>query len=264
MRRFISDLKKYWNYISYSTKAELKTEVIDSYLGWLWIILEPFCFMLIYAFIASVVFKAKGEYFPVFIFIGLTIWNFFNKTLLSSVKLVSGNRDIVTKVYVPKFVLLLIKVGVNTFKMFISFIMVAVFMIYYQIPLTWNALWIIPIILTTIVLTFGISCLVMHFGVFIDDLSNIVNIFLRLVFYATGIFYDIGKSLNHKVYAQILLNGNPLANLIFNLRQVLIYQSKLPPEGIYIGVWFFVGILLSIIGIKTIYKYENTYVKVMK
>ena len=39
MKRFIKDLKKYKNYIIYSTRAEIKNEVINSYLGSLWLIL---------------------------------------------------------------------------------------------------------------------------------------------------------------------------------------------------------------------------------
>ena len=103
MKRFVNDLKKYKNYIIYATWAELKTEVINSYLGFLWMILEPLAFMLIYTFIANVVFRSHVQYFPVFVFIGLSIWNFFNKMVTCSVKLVSSNRDTVTKVYIPKF-----------------------------------------------------------------------------------------------------------------------------------------------------------------
>ena len=78
MKRFIKDLKKYKNYIIYSTRAEIKNEVINSYLGSLWLILEPLAFMLIYYFIGAVVFKSNLDYFPVFVFIGLSVWNFFN------------------------------------------------------------------------------------------------------------------------------------------------------------------------------------------
>ena len=91
----------------YATWAELKTEVINSYLGFLWMILEPLAFMLIYTFIAIVVFNSKIEYFPVFVFIGLTTWNFFQGTVTSAVSLVRSNRDTVIKVYVPKFILLI-------------------------------------------------------------------------------------------------------------------------------------------------------------
>ena len=262
MKRFIGDLKKYKNYICYATWAELKTEIINSYLGWIWLVLEPLAFMFIYMFIGGVVFKSKVEYFPIFVFIGLSVWNFFNKTVVSSVKLVSSNKDTVTKVYLPKFLLLFIKMGVNLFKMMISFLLVVIFMIFYQVPISWNVLWFIPIIITAIVFTFGVCTIVMHLGVFAEDLVNLVNIGLRMVFYLTGVFYDINTRIKNGTLRTLLLDFNPLANFIFNMRNVLIYRTGI--VGYWTLLWFVVGLLLSMLGIRTIYKYENTYVKVMK
>lgn len=262
MKRFFKDLKKYKNYIMYATWAELKTEVINSYLGWLWMILEPLCFMLIYMFIAQIIFKSSVEYFPIFVFIGLSVWNFFNKMVVASVKLITANRDTVTKVYLPKFVLILVKMGVNTFKMIVSFLLVVLFMVFYHVPITWNVLWFFPILITVIIFTFGVCTIMMHFGVFAEDLVNLVNIGLRMMFYLTGVFYDISSKIHNAFYRTLLLDINPLANFIYNMRNVLIYSSG--PVGIWTLVWFFIGLLLCAVGINTIYKYENTYVKVMK
>ena len=262
MKRFFNDLKKYKNYIIYSTKAELKTEIINSYLGWMWMILEPLAFMLIYLFIASVIFKSKVEFFPIFVFVGLSIWNFFNKMVVASVKIVATNRDTVTKVYLPKYVLLLVKMGVNAFKMGVSFLLVAVFMLAYKVPLSWNILWFFPIIITVLVFTFGVCTFMLHFGVFVEDLVNLVNIALRMMFYLTGIFYDISSRIRNELYRTILLNLNPVANFLYNMRNVLIY--RIPPVGYWTLIWFIVGVIISMLGIRTIYKYENTYVKVMK
>ncbi len=262
MKRFINDIKKYKNYILYATWAELKTEVINSYLGWAWMILEPLAFMLIYVFIAGIIFKSQVQYFPVFVFIGLSIWNFFNKNVVASVKLVSMNRDTVTKVYLPKFVLLFVKMGVNFFKMMVSFLMVAIFMVIYKVPVTWNVLWFLPILITVVVLTFGVCTIMLHFGVFAEDLTNLTNIFLRMLFYMTGVFYDLSSKIHNATYRTLLLDLNPLANVIYNMRNVLIYSHG--PIGMWTLIWFFIGVLLSILGIHTIYKYENTYVKVMR
>ena len=79
MKRFIKDLKKYKYYIKFATKSKIKNEVIDSYLGWIWIFLDPLLFMLIYAFISVVVFGKTQQYLAAFICIGLTIWKFFKK-----------------------------------------------------------------------------------------------------------------------------------------------------------------------------------------
>lgn len=261
MKRFIKDLKKYKNYMLYATLAELKTEVINSYLGFLWMILEPLAFMLIYTFIAIFVFKSNVDYFPVFVFIGLSIWNFFNKMLVASVKLVSTNRDTVTKVYLPKFVLLLIKMGVNGFKMLVSFLLVFIFMIVYKVPITWNVLWFVPLLITVFIVTFGICLFALHVGVFAEDVTNLVNIGLRMLFYMSGIFYNI-ETINNQLYRTILQDLNPIANLIYNMRNVLMYSKS--PVGMWTLIWFVLGLGISYLGIKTIYKYENTYVKVMK
>lgn len=262
MKRFFKDLKKYKNYILYATWSELKTEVINSYLGWMWMILEPLAFMFIYMFVGEVVFKYSVQYYPIFVFIGLSIWNFFNKMINVSIKLVTTNRDTVTKVYLPKFVLLLVKMGVNGFKMIISFLLVFIFMAIYKVPITWNVLWFFPILVTAIIFTFGVSTFMLHFGVFAEDLVNLTNIGLRMLFYFTGVFFDLSSRIHNVVYRTILLDLNPLANIIYNMRNVLIYEHT--PVGMWTAIWLVVGIFLSALGINTIYKYENTYVKVMK
>ena len=100
--RFLRDLRKYWDYTKQSAKAELKAEVASSYLNWLWWILDPLLFMMVYTFISEVVFGRGGKFFPAFVLIGLTIWNFFNRIVQGSVKLVKKNSAIVSKVYLPK------------------------------------------------------------------------------------------------------------------------------------------------------------------
>ena len=141
MKRFFNDLKKYWKYIVYRTKADLKAEVTGSYLSWLWLIIEPICFMLIYTFISVIVFHSKIQYFTAFVFIGLTRWELFQKTLTSSVRIVKNNRDVVTKVYIPKWVLLMCRASVNMVKFFISFALVLITMIMYHIPITFTVLY---------------------------------------------------------------------------------------------------------------------------
>ena len=100
MSRFFNDLKKYSKYVKYSAKSSLKSEVAGSYLGWIWWVLEPVLFMLVYWFIFSVIFSNKTQYFPIFIFIGLSMWNFFNKGLNDAVLIVKNNVATISKVYV--------------------------------------------------------------------------------------------------------------------------------------------------------------------
>ncbi|MDO4307544.1 MAG: ABC transporter permease [Eubacteriales bacterium] len=259
-QKFKTDINKYRKYAVYSAKAQLKSEVANSYLNWLWWILEPFCYMLIYAFIFGVVFGGSEPYFPIFIFVGNTMWVFFQKTLSQSVKLVKQNKSTVSKVYLPKYILLITKILVNAFKMGICILIVIGMLVYYHVPMTWNVLYCIPLLMTLIVITFGVSCFLLHYGVYIEDLQNVVNIALRLLFYMTGIFWDIMKRLAPP-YNTYVCRINPVAFLISSMRDCVIYGQT--PHRKLLLLWFVIGIIISILGIRKIYKNENSYVKVI-
>ena len=130
MKRFFSNIKKYYKYAVYQAKAELKSEIANSYLNWVWWFLDPICYMLIYTFIVEIVFKTSEPYFPVFVFLGLTAWDLFNRTVTGSVKLVKNNVGTINKVYVPKYIFLLSKSFVFLFKYIISFIVTIALMIF--------------------------------------------------------------------------------------------------------------------------------------
>ena len=52
MNRFIKDMKRYFAYAKFAARADLKAEVASSYLNWLWWVLDPLLFMMVYTFIA--------------------------------------------------------------------------------------------------------------------------------------------------------------------------------------------------------------------
>ncbi len=258
--RFVRDIRKYWPYAVHSARASLKAEVAGSYLNWLWWILNPISFMIIYTLIFGVIFQASEPFFPIYVFIGLTMWDFFSRVVTHSVRMVKNNKNIVSKVYIPKFILILSDMIVNAIKMGISFGVVAVMMIVYRTPLTWDTLFIVPVLLGMFMLTFAVGNLVMHFGVYIQDLPNIINIVLRLVFYCTGIFYDIEKRIPVP-YNYWVLRINPMAAYITQARYALLY-GRITHWGL-LYAWIGLALLLAVLSVRVVYKNENGYVKVI-
>ena len=260
MNRFFKNIKKYFKYAVRSAKAELKSEVADSYLNWLWWIIEPFCFMIIYVFVFGFVFTNKTPYFASFVFIGLTCWEFFNRMINGSVKLIQSNRDLVTKVYIPKYILLLAKSFTYLFKMGISLVITFGLMLFQGVPLSFHILFIFPIIAILYLLTFGIGMILMNYGVTVNDLGNFTNILLRMVFYLSGVFYNINEKLGGKLQF-ILLKVNPVAFIMNETRKVLLQNTC--PSFLGLGFWLLVSLLLCVIGVHVIHKNENSYAKVI-
>lgn len=260
LKRVFTDLKKYYNYSIISARSQLKSEVASSYLNWIWWILEPMSFMLIYTFIFGYVFDSKEPLFPVFIFVGISMWDFFNRTILSSIKIVKNNKGIVSKVYLPKYILVLTKIWVNGFKMTISFGIVLIMMFYFHVKLSWNAVLCFPIICVLGIFSFGCACFLLHFGVFVEDLSNVMTIALRFLFYLTGIFYNVSAKLPAP-YGEIMARWNPIAFLLESMRNALLYAKT--PDIQQLLLWGIISCIIALGGICTIYRNENSYVKVI-
>lgn len=259
MMKFINDIRKYGYFMIYSAKTDLKAEVANSYLNWIWWILEPLFNMLVYYFVFN---SSMGgqKYFIISIYSALLMWNFINKNIQYSVKLVRNNREIVTKIYIPKFILLISNMILNFVKLIISWSILIILMIIYKVPLSSKMLIIIPVYIVMFIFTFGIGTIFLHFGVFVDDLAYAVSILLNMLFFLSGVFYDC-----EIIYAPpmgiLMKTYNPIAFLIDAMRKVLLFDTM--PNWTLLGVWTLISLILSVIGIKIIYKYENTYVKVV-
>ena len=117
------------------------------------------------------------------------------------------------------------------------------------------------VLIVLFILSFGIANILMHFGVFVEDLSNVMTIVLKLTFYLSGIFYAISTRVPAP-YNRILLNLNPIALIIDSFRKTFLSAHLVNYR--MLGFWLIIGIILSIIGVKTVQKYENSYAKVTK
>lgn len=260
MIRIIDDIKKYWSYTLYAAKSQLKSEVADSKLNWIWWILEPFCLMLVYSVVFGVIFNASEPHQGLFIFVGLAVWQFFSSITKKSVTMVKRHRQIIGKVYMPKYMMIIQEILVSGFKMCICLVISALLVVYYKVGITADILGLIPLILLLFVMSFGIGCFLLHFGVYLDDLSNIMDIVLRLLVYFVGVYFSISNRVPAP-YNNYLIRWNPVTFLVVSARKVLIYHEALD-YGAYF-YWLILSITVAYAGIQLIYKNENSYIKVI-
>lgn len=216
--------------------------------------------MIIYTVIFGYVFNATEQYFPIFIFIGITMWGFFSRSVTGSVNTVRNGKTIITKVYMPKYILLVSKLFVNGFKMLVSFGIIFIMMLFYRVPISMNVLWIVPVLINLFLFTFGIGSIMMHYGVYVNDLAYITGIVLQMMMYLTGVFYSVSKRIPAP-FGKMMESFNPVAYLISSCRKALIYCSM--PQWSLLILWTLVSFVLIALGIFTVYSNENSYVKMI-
>ena len=258
MRRFFADLKKYAEYIRYSGIANLKAEVSGSFLNWAWWILDPFLHMMVYAFISLVVFGRSEPHFIPFVFVGQAVWKYINTTVMKSVGMVRSNKNVLRRIYLPKQILLLSNQFGFFTQMMITLGITIVMCILDGVEFTWYVLW-LPVILLILTLgSFGVGCVLLHVGVYAKDMSNLMGVFMKLLFYLSGIFYNLQARVPAP-YGDLLVSVNPAATIIHEARSVLVYGTA--PNYLRLAGWAVISLLLTAYGVNLIYKHEQNYIK---
>lgn len=260
LKRFVRDLGKYRRYINYAARMDLKAEVANSYLNRLWWLLEPFFNMLVYVIVFGNVLGGSISNYGCYIFCSLLMWNYFARVMEQSVSLIRANKNIVLNVYLPKYVLVLTTMTLNFYKLLFSHTVLLVMLLVAGVRFSINMLWAVPAYMILLLICFGLGMLVMHFGVYIDDLRYAVVILLQIMMFLSGVFYNVRTTLSLRLGA-VVLYANPAGTMIDTLKNALMTNSvrNIP----MLLMWLCIGISLVFCGIITVYKNENTYVKVI-
>ena len=258
--RFARDWKKYSEYVSYTSRSELRAETANTYLNWVWWILEPVLLMLIYTFIFGYVFKSSEQYFPLFVMVGISMWRFFSMSVQGSSTLIVSHRMIVSRIYIPKHMLILVLMSRCGIKSLFSLMIVVVMMFVYRVHPSVEMLMIFPAVILLILITYGVCCFITHIGVFIEDTSYVVGVVLTMLMYMTGIFWSVEARMPGML-GMIMLRSNPVTFSITLARNGMLYGVN-SFHWTFL-VWLAVAIILALLGTRLIYKNENTYAKVI-
>ncbi|MCR4658597.1 MAG: ABC transporter permease [Lachnospiraceae bacterium] len=259
-KKFIGEVISYWEYMNFTAKADLRAEVANSYLNRLWWLLEPFFNMLVYVIVFGRILGNSVEHYSTFLYSSLLMWNYFSKTLNYSVKSIRNNKNIVTKIYVPKHVLLITNMILDYYKLLFSLTVLVPMLIIFRVKIGFGIFWVLPAYLVMSILAFGVGMIFMHYGVYVDDLGYAVNILLQMLMFLSGIFYDIVTGL-HTPLNNMMLCMNPVSMFIDTMRNALLYNrvANVP----LIILWAILSLLISYIGLHIVFRNENAYVKVV-
>ena len=111
--RHVAELWTYRELLGNLIRKELKVKYKGSSLGFIWSLLNPAMYLVVFYVAFQVVLGAGIPSFAIFLLSGLLAWNFFAIAAGSSVGAIVGNASLVNKVYFPREILPLASVGAN-------------------------------------------------------------------------------------------------------------------------------------------------------
>lgn len=244
--------------ILFNVRARLEDDNKAHYIGYLWLLLEPFISALIYYFVFKVLLHRGEENYIQFLFIGIISWKWFSSCVQNGSGAIYGNRALYKKIYLPKIVFPWIEVLYSTAKFLI--ILTAVLLVYIfflHTPVTINYIYLPTLIISEFVFCIGIATLLSAVLPYFVDLKIIIGFVLRLGFYPTGVIFKISRIPEQY---QFLVNYNPMAQAVHSFRDIVVYGIEPNHMGYFLLLG--VGIVTYAIGHYLVNVLDKEYAKI--
>lgn len=207
--------------------TEFKLRYQGSVLGYLWSLLRPlFLFAILY--VVFVYFLRIGgdiPHWPVSLLLGIVLWNFFSEVTNNGVTSIVNRGDVIRKINFPKYVIILSGTISALINLLLNLAVIAIFMVFNQVGLTWNTLLTPVFVLEIFLFALGLSFLLSALFVRIRDINYIWEIIMQGLFYASAVIYPISMVIEKSEKLAQLLLLNPVAQAIQDARFTLVSRE---------------------------------------
>ena len=214
-------LKQYLFVIRQLSYKEHKRKTDETNLGVIWNVLNPLLYMVILSTYYQNVISHDIENFPVFVFTGITMYNYYSTATKGEMHSLVGNKSLLIRSNVPMRVFILQKVLMGFREMLYSSIALIPIMMYFKIPVTVRAFQIIPVMIVTTAVITGMGCILAITYVFFADVDYLYSIFMTLMFFVSGVFMPTSRL---PLQLQGIATYNPIFLSIYLVRNCLVYN----------------------------------------
>jgi len=202
-------------------RTNFKLRYNNSFLGFLWVLLKPFCMFLVLYFIFSYFRGGWIENYQVYLLLGIILYTFFNEGVVFGMTSILGTAHIILKVNFPREIALTSSVVMAVVNLLINLFILGVFILFNPLHLNFLSIGYFILVLGILfLLIYGISFFSSIILVKLRDLEHITTLVMQLLFYGTPIFYPV-SILPEKVQKIVMLN--PLTIIVQAARSALIY-----------------------------------------
>jgi ABC-2 type transport system permease protein len=237
--RIVNSLKVFKEYtylLQQLVIRDFKVKYKRSILGVLWSVLNPLFTMIILTLVFSHIFNAKDpsiKDYSVYLLSGLIFFNYFSEATTLAMGSIVNNFNLITKVYMPKYIFPFSKVLSSALNFLFSF--VALYLIlgfavaHGTLTITWVHIFLPLDMIYVIIFALGVGLFLSAISVFFRDMFYIYGILLTAWMYLTPIMYSLNilKDSQYSVFMLPFEKINPLYYYI-NYARTIILSSTAP------------------------------------
>jgi lipopolysaccharide transport system permease protein len=246
---------RYVNLLREMTATLFKLKDQSTFFGFSWSFLHPLIVLgVLFTFFRFRLGRDIPHY-EVYLLIGIIHYTHFANTTNSAMHVLVNMRQLTRNAIFPKEILVVSSVFSNAVEFLISLCICVIIAALSGVRLT-SALVLLPLVfMLQLMFVLGLSFLLSCLYLFVRDVGHIFQVFLRLLFLITPIFYTIdflGGGL-----ASSLVRLNPLTQLM-NLSRAVILEGSLAPMDVVVILLLF-NVVLIHVGLRLFKGYEPAF-----
>ena len=200
-------------------RKELKVKYKNSALGFVWSLLNPLLYLVVFYLVFTYFIPASIPSFPIFLLAGLLPYNLFSAGLGGGTGSIVGNAGLVGKVWFPREILPLAAIGAALVHFALQFLVLAAALVAFWYQPSWSYVpLVIPALLTLVVFLAALSITLAAVNVYARDTQHLLELVLLAWFWMTSIVYPYAQ-VRAKIGDWALLN--PLTPIVITMQRAI-------------------------------------------
>ena len=220
---YLRGLLQYRDLLATFTWRDIQIRYKQTFLGIAWAVAQPLAFMVILTALKTVIFRetdSEGVPHPIFLYCAMVPWVFFQSGLNFSSTSISGNMNLVKKIYFPREIFPLSAMLACIVDFLIASAIFLGMLAFYRMPVTLQLLWVVPLFGVEVLFVLALGFFVSASNVFYRDVKYIVPLVVQLLFFASPVFYSVSR-VPEALRGWYMLS--PMAVVIDGFRQAILH-----------------------------------------
>jgi len=242
------DLWRYRELFYFLSWRDILVRYKQTVIGIAWSIVRPLLTMIVFVVVFGKIAKlpSDGVPYPIMVFTAMLPWQFFANSLSESSNSLLANANMLSKVYFPRLIVPTSAVIVSLVDFFISFIILVVLMIWYQLMPGWRILALLPFLGLALFASLGFGLLLAALNVKYRDFRYIVPFIVQFGLYISPVGFS--SSIVPEKW-RLVYSLNPMVGVIDGFRWAILGEAmKVYVPGFVMSLLVNVAILIVGVG----------------
>ncbi|OYU12428.1 MAG: phosphate ABC transporter permease [Comamonadaceae bacterium PBBC1] len=257
-RHYWRDLWRYRELFFVLAWRDVSVRYKQTVIGLLWALIQPLLTMVVFTVIFGKIAKLPTEGlapYALLVYAGLLPWQFFASSLSGASNSISGNANLISKVYFPRLIVPTAAIVVSFVDFMISFVILIGLMLWYQFMPSWKILTLPFFVFMAFLASIGPGLWITSLNVKYRDFRYIIPFMVQFGLYVSPVGFS--SSVVPDAW-RLLYSLNPIVGVIDGFRWAILGgESRLYWPGFLLS-WVLIVFFLFL-GIKKFRQMEKSF-----